>query len=82
MHIMPFLVPITALCIPIVAIITHYKYKKAQLMQNRAAYTGGEKILKLEERVAYLEHTLQDMSDSITKIEDKTSFLERFLEKP
>ena len=77
--IFPFLIPIIALSIPIVAIIANAatrKYKAAPEEQQEFR----EYVKKLERRVLELEETVHTMSGSIEHIETDQRFISRLLE--
>ena len=70
-------IPILALCIPIAAIITAGRNKRAQIMaQNQ----GGSEVVRLESRVADLEHQVAALNTNILQLEEKQDFLNRLLE--
>ena len=78
------LIPILALSIPIVAIISNmitkkYKYGAGpeQLEQNKHQQAV---IAKLEERVAELEKTVSLVHDSVDQIEQDQRFISKLLE--
>ncbi len=73
---MGVLIPILALSIPIIAIIsgTYAKtHKDVGPVQNK-------KILKLEEKINSLEKDNLQMEEAIRQLEDKQNFLTRLIE--
>ncbi len=74
---MALLIPILALSIPIIAIIsgTYAKtHRDAGSVQNK-------KILELEEKINSLEKDNLQMEEAIRLLEDKQNFLTKFLEE-
>ena len=71
------LLPIIALCIPIAAIITAGRTKRAQI---EAQNSGGADIARLEARVAELEQQIAAVNANVLQIEEKQDFVTRLLE--
>ena len=76
---MVFLIPILALCIPIIAIIagTYTKVNSQKGTDNPELRT---KIAALEEKVLELEKDNLHLGKTIRELEDKQNFLTRLLE--
>lgn len=71
-------IPIIALAIPIVAIISSTLSKKYKYLANE---TQAEYVRKLEARVNELESTVQRMNDEVVRLEDNQRFMSRLLEE-
>jgi len=70
------MIPILALCIPIVAILANAWRKRGQAhpIQER-------KIQELEAKVRSLEQTVSVLSDSVLQLEDRQDFVNRLLDE-
>ena len=71
------MIPILALCIPIAAIITAGKNKRAQ---SATQNSGGADVERLEARVAELEQEIAAINSNVLQIEEKQDFLNLLLE--
>ena len=67
------LIPIMALSIPIIAILTRGRRQTAPPEQER-------RIRQLEDRISELETTIRSMGGEVHELEDKQRFLSRLLE--
>ena len=70
-------IPILALSIPIVAIVANAATKKYKTQPDRESQL---KIEKLEERIAQLEQSVEDISGSVNQLEDKQRFMSKLIE--
>lgn len=75
MEFLALLIPILALCIPIVAILT-----RARRRGEVASPQQERRIAALEEKVRHLEESLQTANDNVHELESKQRFLSRLLE--
>lgn len=75
MEIFALLIPIMALSIPIVAIITRSR-RQGQV----ASPEQDRRIRGLEEKVRSLEESLEQMGGQVHELEDKQRFVTRLLE--
>ena len=73
------MIPILALSIPIVAILSSARLKRMRL---EAQQSPGQReyVAHLERRVASLEETVAQLSGNVDRLEDKHEFLSRLLE--
>ncbi|RKX91906.1 MAG: hypothetical protein DRP59_06705 [Spirochaetes bacterium] len=76
---MVFLIPILALCIPIIAIIAG-TYTKVQSQKSNENPELQRRISALEEKVLELEKDNLHWGNTIRELEDKQNFLTRLLE--
>ncbi len=75
---MEFLIPILALSIPIIAIISHYRVN-TQKMEKSDEKTS-DRLYELEKQVLELQKNSLQMEKTIRELEDKQEFLTRLLE--
>lgn len=75
MEFLALLIPIMALSIPIVAIITRSR-RQGQI----ASPEQERRVRGLEEKVRHLEESLDLMTGQVHELEDKQRFLTRLLE--
>jgi hypothetical protein len=71
-------IPVLALSIPIVAIISSGRTKRAELM---ARTKGGPEVERLERRVAELEDQVHALSHTMLSLEQQQEFTSRLLEE-
>lgn len=71
-------IPILALSIPIVAIISSGRTKRAQLMSKT---NTGPEVARLERRVAELEDQVHALSHTMLSLEQQQEFTSRLLEE-
>ena len=71
------MIPILALCIPIVAILAKSRRTKGPVDSQQQLQ---QHIAQLEEKVRQLEETVHSLSSDVTRLEDKQSFLTRLLD--
>lgn len=79
MEFLALMIPILALSIPIVAILSSARLKR---MRFEAQQSPGQReyTALLEKRVAGLEETVAQLSGNVDRLEDKHEFLSRLLE--
>ena len=69
------LIPIMALSIPIIAIITRARTARYKADPNQLEY-----VKRLESRIFELETTVSQINGDVEKLEDKQNFISRLLE--
>ena len=79
MGIFPFLIPILALSIPIVAIIANAATKKYRAAPEEQQEFRSY-VKRLEQRVVELEDTVKSLSSNVEHLETDQRFLSRLIE--
>lgn len=80
MEILPFLVPLFALSIPIVAIISAGRTKREQ-MRLKAEGGDPQMVRRLEARIEELEQQVQALSTQMIELDEQQAFTTRLLDE-